>query len=181
MIYLVVGISGVGKTTVLNKAREKLPNVKVVNWGTLMLEIAKEDYGVESRDKLKFLTPEETRELQKKVIQKVKDMGDVIVDTHLGIESPRGFIQGIPSWVARELKPDRLIVVEAPPEEIARRRAKDKGKRERMEESVESIRMHLDFDRAIAASIGYELGIPVKIVVNIDLDKAVEDFLKAFD
>ncbi len=181
MIYLVVGISGVGKSTVINRAMPQL-NLKVVNWGDIMLEIAKKEYNISSRDKMKFLSQEDTRKLQMKTVEMIKAInGDVLVDTHLAIESPTGFLQGIPSWVARELKPVKLILIEAPPEDISKRRKKDTSKRQRFAESVDDISRHLDMDRGIAAAISYDLGIPIKIVTNINLDDAVSEFLEAFD
>ena len=74
-------------------------------------------------------------------------MGDVIVDTHCTIKTPRGYLPGIPKWVAEALHPKQVILVEATPKEIVARRHNDPT-RARDADSEEDIANHQAMNRA---------------------------------
>jgi adenylate kinase len=170
MIYLLSGISGVGKSTVLKNSDAEFTHV---NFGSKVLEVAQREGLAKHRDDLKKLSPETVQKIQHLVVEDLKKMpGTVVVDTHLTIESPYGFFPGIPEWMARELKFKALIIVEAPPKEIQKRRNKDAGKRKREKSSLEDIKLQLDLDRASAIALSLMIGAPVKIIENVELDKA---------
>ncbi len=182
-VFLVVGISGVGKSTVIRRAlKEMKKEIKWVNYGDLMLEVLK-DMGVNvMRDEMKFLPIEKTINLQEKVVQRIREMpGDILLDTHLALESPYGYIPGVSSKAIANMDLAQIIVIEAPPEEIIKRRAKDTGKRKRLHQTEEDIRRQLDVDRAMASSLAVLKGVPLKIIVNIDLEKAVHEFINSLE
>ncbi len=128
---IIVGIPGVGKSTVVAKvldmlnARGRSPSV--VNFGTLMMEEAVKSHGVKSRDEIRKLSIEAQKALQVHAASKIARMEAelVIVDTHLFISTIEGFWPGIPIDVLEALKPTNLILVTAQPEEILGRRQKD--------------------------------------------------------
>lgn len=180
MRMVVTGVPGVGKTSVMEGiAREK--GIRIVNFGTVMLEIAKSQGLVEGRDLIRKLPVDVQRDVQEKAASRIYDMGDVIVDTHCTIKTPGGYYPGLPEWVLKTLKPDRIVLVEATPDEIARRRASD-GSRSRDAEGVEEIKEHQMMNRYAAVSYSMLTGASVKIVFNHDndLEEAVQALLKVF-
>lgn len=128
---VVVGIAGVGKTTVLEKLRSRVKGAKLVTFGSVMLEEATRRKWVKHRDELRKLPVEKQRRLQTLAAGKIAEMRDkvIMVDTHLFIRTNEGFWPGLPFEVARALKPTHLVLVEASPEEVLRRRAADPSRR----------------------------------------------------
>ena len=49
MKIVLVAVPGAGKSTTLNMVKEKMPDVAVVNYGDVMLDIAKRMYGITHR------------------------------------------------------------------------------------------------------------------------------------
>jgi len=183
-VVVVTGIPGVGKTTVLNSALEKMEeNFKVVNYGDKMLEVAKQLNLVQDRDEMRKLAPEVQRKIQKEAasaIAQEAENSNIFVDTHCTIKTPKGYLPGLPKWVLEELKPTQFIIVEATPEEIAGRRSKDET-RARDADTIEEIREHQEMNRAIAMAYAVFTGATVKIVQNHDnkLEEAVDTLVKA--
>ncbi|MDH2900990.1 MAG: adenylate kinase [archaeon] len=128
---VIVGIPGVGKSTVVAKVVEMLnakgKSSKVINYGTVMLEQAMKSHSVRSRDEIRKLSIEAQKNLQVHAASEISKMeGEfVIVDTHLFISTTEGFWPGIPMNVIQALMPTNLILVSAKVEEILGRRQKD--------------------------------------------------------
>ncbi|HUS99193.1 MAG TPA: adenylate kinase [Candidatus Thermoplasmatota archaeon] len=174
-VIVVTGIPGVGKTTVMQKAAEGM-DITFVTFGTVMIDIAKELNWVKDRDEMRKLSLDQQKQLQIKTAEKVGKMKNVIVDTHCTVKTPKGYMPGLPEWVLRKLNPSAIIVVEADPQEIYNRRAKDTT-RNRDPDSVEKIAEHQMMNRAAAMSYATLTGATVKIVFNHDnaLDAAVKE------
>ncbi|UCG69488.1 MAG: adenylate kinase [Thermoplasmata archaeon] len=180
MRMVVTGVPGVGKTSVMEGvAKEK--GLTIVNYGTVMFDVAKAEHLVEHRDQIRKLSVETQRDVQEKAAQRIYEMGDVIVDTHCTIKTSGGYYPGLPEWVLRRLKPDRIILVEATEMEIAKRRTKDES-RMRDDEGVEGIAEHQMINRYAAIAYSMLTGASIKIVFNHDggLKKAVDDVLGVF-
>ena len=173
-VIVVTGIPGVGKTTVMQKAAEGI-DIKFVTFGTVMIDIAKETGLVKERDEMRKLTLEQQKELQIKSAEKVSAMGNVILDTHCTIKTPKGYMPGLPEWVIKPLNPTAIVVVEADPIEVFNRRATDIT-RNRDPDSIEQIDEHQQINRAAAMAYAALSGSTVKIVFNHDnaIDAAVE-------
>ena len=173
-VIVVTGIPGVGKTTVMKRAAEGL-DMKFVTFGTVMIDIAKEMGLVKDRDEMRKLTLEQQKELQIRSAEKVASMGNVILDTHCTVKTPKGYMPGLPEWVLKKLKPTAIVVVEADPDEIYNRRAKD-ATRNRDPDSIEQIAEHQQINRAAAMAYATLTGATVKIVFNHDdaIDEAVK-------
>ena len=185
-VIVVAGIPGVGKTTVVDNAvkyaNEKGKNVKVVNFGDIMFEIAKEQSLVKDRDEMRKLDPNTQKELQKKAAKKISAMieeSTIIVDTHMTIKTPQGYWPGLPEWVIREVEPNKIILIEASEEEIYNRRAKDKTRNRDME-SKEEIKLHQEINRAIAMAYSIYNASLVRIIYNRDgkVKDAIKDLLE---
>lgn len=173
-VIIVTGIPGVGKTSVMKKAAEGM-DIKFVTMGSVMINIAKENNIVKYRDEMRSLTLDQQRNLQIKTAEKIREMGDIIVDTHCTIKTPQGYMPGLPEWVITKLKPQTIVLVEADPKEIFNRRKKDKT-RNRDPDSEEEIKQHQEINRAVAMAYSAISGATVKIVYNHDnrLDEAVK-------
>jgi adenylate kinase len=180
MRMVVTGVPGVGKTSVMEMvAKEK--GLLIVNYGSVMFEIAESEGLIKNRDQIRKLPVEKQREVQEKAAQRIYEMGDVIIDTHCTIKTPGGYYPGLPEWVLRRLKPDRIILVEATLKEIVERRGRDES-RKRDDEGLEGISEHQLMNRYAAIAYSMLTGASIKIVFNHDggLKKAVEDVLEVF-
>ncbi|MGI0039625.1 MAG: adenylate kinase, partial [Nitrososphaera sp.] len=164
---IIVGIPGVGKTTVIARAAEMLSQKRkttLVTYGTLMFEEAQK-MGVKSRDEMRKLPVGEQRRLQETAARRIADMKDdvVIVDTHLFISTGEGYYPGLPMRLLTIMNPTNLIMVAADPQEIVDRRKNDPT-RVRDEASVEAIRDDLDFSKMMLASCSVLTGAPFALV-----------------
>ncbi|MBQ3473730.1 MAG: adenylate kinase, partial [Methanobrevibacter sp.] len=118
-LVVLTGIPGSGSTTVLNKALEEVDYLHL-NYGDIMTEIAIGEGIVDNRDALRKLPAETQKEIQAKAAKEIKQRSEndnVIVDTHCTINTPAGFLPGLPIWVLEELQPDLFVMVEANPVE----------------------------------------------------------------
>ena len=169
---VVVGIPGVGKTTVVSKVVEKLnvlnKSVSVHSFGTVMFEEAKQD-GLKDRDDLRKLTVDEQKNLQKKAAEKIAEHQEniVIIDTHAFISTKEGYYPGLPHYVIQILKPTHFIAVSAKPDEIYNRRTND-DTRDRDIISIGSIKEELDVQDAMLSSCSVLSGSPMKVVLNTE-------------
>ncbi|MCD6572608.1 MAG: adenylate kinase [Thermoplasmata archaeon] len=182
MIAIVAGIPGAGKTTVMNEVLKKR-EYKVVNYGDEIFKIAKERKLVEHRDELRKLPYEMQREMQIEAAKRIAKLGNAIVDTHCTIKTPFGYLPGLPYDVLSILKPSRIILIEANPEEIMERRKKDADIRVRDEESAASMEEHQLMNRIAGMSYAVLTGATLKIIKNRQgrLEAAAEEMIKALE
>ena len=180
MRIIVAGVPGAGKTSIMNEV-SKRTNYRIVNYGTVMLDIAKSQGLVDDRDEIRKLPIETQIKLQREAAKKIGSMEKIIVDTHLTIKTPSGYFPGLPVWVLDEIKPNLIVVVEAEPHEIMRRRKNDTT-RKRDFETYEDIKEHIQANRYAAFACSVLTGAPVMILTNRDgmLEQAVEKFMEAF-
>lgn len=178
---VVVGIPGVGKTTVVDKMVSGYKGAKLANFGTLMLETGISMKLVKHRDELRKLPVEKQRKLQKAAAGRIARMKDrlVVVDTHLFIRTPEGFWPGLPFDVVRAMKPTHLVLVEATPDEIAERRAADTS-RYRDAVTKESLAEELALARSFLSAASTVTGAPMMIVRNANgkQDEVAEGLVK---
>ncbi|HEV8386362.1 MAG TPA: adenylate kinase [Nitrososphaera sp.] len=169
---IIVGIPGVGKTTVISRAAELLnqkTKATVVVFGTLMFEEAKTKMGVRHRDEMRSMPVVEQRRLQEMAAQRIADMKDdiVLVDTHLFINTSEGYYPGLPMRLLNIMNPTNLVMVAAEPQEIADRRKADQT-RQRDIISADNIQKELDISRVMVASCSILTGAPFAIIMNND-------------
>jgi adenylate kinase len=168
---VIVGIPGVGKTTLITHAAEILNQKRkttVVIFGTVMFEEAKK-MGLKSRDELRKMAVEDQRRLQDLAAQRITEMNDdiVIIDTHLFINTDEGYYPGLPMRLLSIMKPTNMVMVAADPSEIAERRKSDQT-RQRDIASAENIQKELDISRVMVASCSILTGAPFAIIMNND-------------
>lgn len=170
---IVTGIPGVGKTTVINTAVDMVKekhgeDVKVLNFGTEMFEVASKSGQVKSRDEMRKLPTGIQRESQRLAGEAIAEKGKtarVIVDTHTLIQTNNGFLIGLPEWVVRAISPKTIVLVEAESEKIAMRRVDDPT-RARDAQMVDDIEVHQQMCRAAAVTGGTLTGATVRIIKN---------------
>ena len=164
---IVVGIPGVGKTTVVQGVISGYPGAKLVTFGTLMFEAARALKWVKDRDEMRKMTVERQKRLQKIAATRIARMkgSAIVVDPHLFIRTPEGFWPGLPFEVVRAMQPTHLVLVEATPEEIANRRSADPT-RKRDAVTVESLREELAMARSFHTVSSTLTGAPIMIVQN---------------
>lgn len=169
-ITIVVGIPGVGKTTVITKTKDKLLlsgyKATVVVFGSVMLSEAKK-MGIGDRDQIRKLSLSGQQNLQNLAADYICSVKEdlVIVDTHLFIRTSSGFLPGIPQNVIQKLKPRNLILITATPEEILARRAKDESRNRDMV-SIEEIKKELGLSISMISTISILSGSAFEIVDN---------------
>ena len=164
MRVVIAGVAGVGKSTVLDLV-SKGTDYDIINFGTLMFEMARDINLVSNRDELRKLNVDTQINLQKKASAAIGKMDNVIVDTHLSIKSPRGYLPGLPEWVIRELKIAAYFLIEADSALISGRRNMD-STRVRDEDSEPSIREHQEVNRYYAAAYSVYTGATVNFIEN---------------
>jgi len=177
------GIPGVGKTSLLSKMVEILKNhkknVNMINYGTLMFEVAKEN-GLKDRDELRKLPISEQQHLQKIAAEKIAAQNEeiVIIDTHAFINSPEGYYPGLPEHVLKIIAPTNFVSVSAKPEEIYNRRMKD-DTRNRDKITLANIKKELDIQSGMISACAVITGSPVRHVLNREgkIDEAADKII----
>ena len=169
---IIVGIPGVGKTSIVSLVAEKLSHKElkatVAVFGTVMLEEAFK-IGVKNRDELRKLSLAEQRQLQEMAAKRIAQIKDsiVIIDTHLFIKTIDGYYPGLPMHVLDIIKPTHFVMVVAEAGEIVKRRKADKS-RDRDIVSTQDVRYELDILRVMVASCSMLTGSPFIVIRNND-------------
>ena len=182
---VIVGIPGVGKTTIVTKVVEILnsrnQSVSVVSFGNLMFEEAL-IYGIKDRDELRKLSIDKQQDLQKKAAERIAKLNDsaVIIDTHAFITTSSGFYPGMPDYVIKVIKPSNFISISARPEIIYNRRKQDET-RHRDIVSIDSIKKELAVQDAMLSSCSVLSGSPLKTILNDEgkVEEAAMNVIKA--
>jgi adenylate kinase len=175
---IVTGIPGVGKTTVLGILLQESSKiglrVEVANFGDYMLREAVRIGLVKDRDQLRKLPHRQQLELQKIAAKAIindaktklgeKDL--LIIDTHCVVKTTAGYWPGLPRHVIEELNPDSIVLIEADPELIAQRRARDVTRNRKDLGGEEEIKEMREMARAAAMAAATLTASSVYIVIN---------------
>jgi adenylate kinase len=181
---IVVGVPGVGKSTIINNATETLQkkgtSVKTVVFGSVMFEEAKK-LGINDRDKLRKLTIDVQQKLQNMAAEHISNLNDsiVFVDTHLFIKTQSGYYPGLPMNLILKMDPQRLILVTADSDEILNRRKKDTT-RTRDLISDDEINRDIQVSISMISSLSILTGAPFEIIYNHDdmIDSATSQLVE---
>lgn len=167
---IVVGIPGVGKTTVVSNVKNTLEQTGIktnlAEFGKIMLEEAKK-LNIQTRDEIRRLSIEDQKKLQNLAANKISQIYSdvVIIDTHLFINTKEGYYPGLPAHLLNNMKPTHLILIIANPEEIYHRRQND-STRVRDLISMESIKNEIDVSKMLISCCSIISGAPFKILAN---------------
>jgi len=173
-MIVVFGTPGAGKSTVI-----KASGVRAINFGDVMLELARSRYGIEDRDQMrKRIPPQEYRQLQIDTAKEIERRNPVVLDTHASIKMPGGYLPGLPLYILEQLTVQGFVYITAKPEEIVARRQKDQ--RARDAETPEQILEHERINLSMASAYAVLKGAPLKILINAEgqLEHTVEEFKK---
>jgi adenylate kinase len=181
---IIVGIPGVGKSSVISLAIEQLKQkgkkATIAVFGTVMLEEAHK-MGVKNRDELRKMSLGKQRDLQEKAAKRISEIDDsiVIIDTHLFIKTIEGYYPGLPMHLLDIIKPTHFVMILAEAGEIVNRRNSDKS-RDRDIVAVEDIQDELDILRVMIASSSILTGSPFIAIVNNnnEIEQAVSSMVK---
>lgn len=177
-VVIVTGVPGVGKTTVISHLKEiaagKGLKVEVVNFGSFMLNYAVKEGIIEDRDKIRTLPLRKQLDLQaraaKAIIEyageKLGSEGFLVIDTHALVRTVAGYWPGLPKHVIDQLKPDMIAVIEAPPEVVAGRQARDKTRYRADFGGVEGVRRLMEYARAASFASAVFYASTVAIIEN---------------
>ena len=171
---IVAGIPGVGKTTVLQElesvAKERSVPLKIINFGNVMNELFKKTGKTIHRDHMRrqdITLQSRIQQQAARTISKTLGRSALVVDTHMFVKTTDGIWPGTPRKVLEALDPNIIILIEADPEEIARRRAADTT-RYRDGGSVDDAKADLEWSRYMASVNAVLAGVPIQIVHNRD-------------
>lgn len=181
-VVVVVGVAGVGKSTVLSHARKILEDegyvIETLNYGDFMLRYVVEKGVCKSRDEIRSLPLGEQRKIQSLVAKEMRNYIDslplkysessivVFIDTHAVIKTATGFWPGLPEYVIKELRPDTIVVVEADPQSIVQRQSKDLSRYRKDYSDVELVKEVMNFIRMFSVASATLVGASVNIVKN---------------
>ncbi len=197
-LVIMVGLPGVGKTTVINLTSKKLSEkgcgVKVINFGDFMLNYLMSRGYVKNRDEIRKLPLRIQQEAQAKAAREMRKVFEElaeksegkfigIVDTHALIKTDTGLWPGLPKHVIEELRPHAIIIVEALPEEIVNRQLRDKTRYRADYAKPELIKELLSLNRSFAIASAVLVGASVATVLNREgkAEEAAEEVVKIIE
>ena len=178
-MYVIMGLPGAGKTTVITSLKKLMPELKVVNFGDIALEAGKRLYKIQSRDDMrKKLSVGQQQKLQEEAVAVLSRMTEhnVLLDTHCAVKTATGYLPGLPFWMLQKLKINGFILVSAKPEEIFNRRKNDSERPGRDTETLDEMKLHDAISRDMLATYAVLAGAPAMIVENSE--GKVEDAAK---
>lgn len=171
-IVVIVGVPGVGKSTIISNAtatlRKKGTTLNTVVFGSVMFEEAKK-LGINDRDQIRKQTIDVQQRLQNMTADHISSLNDsiVVVDTHLFIKTQSGYYPGLPMSLILKINPERLILITANSEEILNRRKND-STRARDLISDDEIKRDIEVSLSMISSLSILTGAPFEIIYNHD-------------
>ena len=166
---LVSGVPGVGASRVCEGARRELDGeYTLLNVGDIMLQEALEHGLASSREELSRLRIRDQRALQRRAAEHIgreSDSGSLLINTHLVVETPLGYVPGMTGEMLTEIDPSALVVVDAATGTIRERRERSERSYEHFSESVE---FHKQLQNAAAFSYSLQGNLPVYHLDNGD-------------
>ena len=186
MKYVVFGVPGVGKTSVIKKVIERT-TIKHIHWGDLSFEIAKEKGMAGDRDELRTLSIEEQNEVKIAVEEKIAEITanekDSLIETHAAVKTPQGYMPGFSINTINKIKPDVFIVVEAEPEFVFQRRLLDDSRWRKDDTTLAAVEESLRVTRNMAMTNAVLAVGTVVFIENKegDLDYAVDRIVELIE
>lgn len=165
-LAMVVGVPGVGKTSLCRIASESL-GYNYVNYGRLMLQVAGERNLAYNLSELFQLDIAIQEEIWRSAAYIVKDQYNVLLDLH-GIDRFKwGYFFSLPIEI---LEPDIIIIVESSYDDVLIRRQNDNERKKRLLEDYNVFTDHKNILRVSMAVCSVIFGSYLVILENDSFD-----------
>lgn len=175
-MFLVFGISGSGKTTVL----AKVGNARTVSVGTEILKAYSRKFKGMDRDAIKFKELETYSLLastRSSIFKRLAGLaGTLLLDTHACLQAGNGYVQGLSLRDCDILRGrcKAILYIDANTKEILARRKHDSS-RKRANLSAEELDRLRDINVSLSMAYALQLQVPVYIVRNADAGDAAKE------
>lgn len=157
---MVTGVPGVGKTTICKNPRVGDYGLLVQTFGELMLLQGREQNLIHNSSDLAKISLEIRQKLQSSAVDRILHDAQslpIVIDGHLLVDTPTGFVPGLPHQCVYNLDLTAIIILTAPATDIVLRRENNRAKYERLNGSGGPERIELHQDLLIKASLQYAL------------------------
>ena len=176
----VVGVPGVGKTSLCRQAAQSL-GYSYVNYGELLLEFSKKGKYATTQEEMFKLPLELQYDIWFDAAQYVRDLtvfkkhlNGILVDLH-GIDvSKKGYLISLPAEI---IMPKIIIVVESTYNQIIQQRIND-PERTRPIERLETIKQNMELLRNSMAACSAITGSYLAVLENVEFEKSLKRLKK---
>ena len=123
--------------------------------------------GVTERDDMRKLSTDKQKQLQISAATSISKHEDdiVLVDTHLFIKTPNGYLPGLPDYILKALSPTHVILIEGTSEEVIKRRQNDPT-RARDAATAYSVELENSIARSMLSTCSILTGATINIIRN---------------
>ncbi|MCW4017104.1 MAG: AAA family ATPase [Candidatus Bathyarchaeota archaeon] len=178
---IVLGLSGTGKSTVI-RSSDFFKSFNYIVLGDFIKSIGEEATGKTDRDAIRRETRTKAfKQIQREAFKRLQEAAaknDVIIDTHALVQTKSGLLPGLDFEFLKYVKPDLLVVMEADPEELVKRRKKDQGTlRNRDVNDLQEIAFIQSLEREAGLVYSVYSAVPFRVINNRDgkIKEAAED------
>lgn len=173
-LVVVVGLTGVGKTSVVDGVLNySFLDCDVISHGTELLKTATSLGLVETRDEITDIPRDEYDDLQSKTAKEIgrtvsASESDVLFfDTHATLDTPIGYRPGLTFDDLEYLSPDKFVMITASPQEIVSRRKEDET-RDRTVVPASKIEEQQEIAQQMLSAMAVKTRAPIELVPNHD-------------
>lgn len=159
-VVIVTGVSGVGKSSLLNKVAKRVP-IQVLSAGRLILdEINRRQNRTVSYDDLRTLDIAANQEALGAAFERVQDPNSdmTVLDAHVVVDTPNGVIP-IDAAVFQKVRAALMVFLEIEPEKLFKNRQSDLLRNRPLRDIKTLGRQQIEA-KASAKAIADKLGIP---------------------
>jgi adenylate kinase len=175
-VAAVVGVPGVGKTSLCREVAERIGSTHV-NYGDLMLEIARQEGLAETDSEMFSLDLDIQHRIWRAAALKASSMSNIILDLHGIDKSSIGYITSFPVEI---ISPDIVVIVESSYENVLKRRQTDKSKK-RVLEDFKDLNEHMNLLRSSVAAFSVFSGYTFTVVDNNNFNECLEEIVTVLD
>lgn len=170
------GVSGVGKSTVINGALELWGGEVEIRKGSVLMA---EFLGLKNTDQIKYQDPLKRRAARAYSIKKRLEMnGDAIFDGHFLIPAQSGYEKVFPEKYVERIS--AMCLVEAPAIRVLSNREGD-ATRDRVVQDLDQITQYAFEERSEAVRISREYEVSLWFIENESLNEAVAGMVGVFE
>ncbi len=165
----IVGVPGVGKTSLCREVSKNIEHPHI-NYGDLMLEIAREQNLAENEEELFSLSIQTQYDIWREAALRIRKRDKALIDLHGLDQSSIGYILSVPFEI---IKPSFIIIIESQPELILFRRKLDKKKR--IKDNIKSLIEHMEMLRILIVILSTFIGCKFSIIQNVNFKEAADE------